>query len=129
MREKSRSLDMQWIKRVFCAALCNLQRAANTIGQIRSALARKTGQILQSQDSYADKLLPECVHLCNQFIVLFFFFLIFLPPPVSLGMTKIIGTVQAEQSGDKVGEVGLRWFGHDERWRIYWTKDVDDGAC
>lgn len=91
--------------------------------------ARKTGQILQSQDSYADKLLPECVHLCNQFIVLLFFLKIFLPPPVSLGMTKIRGTAQAEQSGDKVGEVGLRWFGHDERWRIYWTKDVDDGAC
>lgn len=34
-----------------------------------------------------------------------FFFLIFLPPPVSLGMTKIRGTAQAEQSGDKVGEV------------------------
>lgn len=44
-------------------------------------------------------------------------------------MTKIRGTAQAEQSGDKVGEVGLRWFGHDERWMIYWTKDVDDGAC
>lgn len=26
-------LDMQWIKRVFCAALCNLQRAAQKRGQ------------------------------------------------------------------------------------------------
>lgn len=68
-------------------------------------------------------------YTCATNLLYFFFFFIFLPPPVSLGMTKIRGTAQAEQSGDKVGEVGLRWFGHDERWRIYWTKDVDDGAC